>query len=92
MENKKELKTLEKKTLEELNAQYVFEQEKLDEIRKKKVKELKETYDKALENRHKMLEAERLLDEEENEELRIYAAAKKKMAILRRQKEDQILK
>ena len=87
-----EEKIADKKKIEELNAQYIFEQEKLDEMRRLKVKELKETYDKALENRHKMLEAEKLIDEEENEELRIYANAKKKMAILKRQKEDEIRK
>ena len=39
-----------------------------------------------------MSEAQKFIDEEENEELRVYAAAKKKMASLKREKEDQIQK
>jgi len=72
--------------------QYDNEREQQEADRLKKVKELKETYDKALENKKKIHEAEKLMDEEENEELRIYATAKKKMAVLKRKKEDEIEK
>lgn len=51
------------------------------------MRELKESYDNALVNRRKMIEAEKILDEEENEEIRIYAAAKKKLANIKYQRE-----
>lgn len=56
-------------------------------IRLNKMRELKETYDNALTNRRKMIEAEKIMDEEENEEIRVYAAAKKKLANIKFQRE-----
>lgn len=73
--------------LRQLNEEYQNERDQLETIRLKKMRELKETYENALSNKRKMQEAEKLLDEEENEEIRIYAAAKKKMAIIKHQKE-----
>ena len=42
--------------------------------------------------KNKMREAEQIMDEEENDEIRVYANAKKKMAIIRRQKENELAK
>lgn len=59
----------------------------MEQIRLKKIRELKQTYDYVLENRKRMQQAENIMDEEENEEIRVYAAAKKKMSNLKHQKE-----
>ncbi len=82
----------EAEALQQLNDQYMYEKEQLESIRRKKVKDLKETYDQALETKKKMKEAEQIMDEEENDEIRVYANAKKKMAIIRRQKENEMQK
>ncbi|CAF0783083.1 unnamed protein product [Brachionus calyciflorus] len=70
-----------------LSEQYQLEREQLEMIRLRKMRELKDTYDNALANRRKMVEAEKMIDEEENEEIRVYAAAKKKLANIKYQKE-----
>jgi hypothetical protein len=82
----------EAEALQQLNDQYMYEKEQLESIRRKKVKDLKETYDQALDTKKKMREAEQIMDEEENDEIRVYANAKKKMAIIRRQKENEMMK
>lgn len=76
--------------LRKLNEQFAYEREQLEQIQAIKAKELKQTYDKAIENRAKMFEAEKIMDEEENEEIRIYASAKRKMIKMRREKEIEI--
>ena len=73
-----------------MQEQLRYEEEQLEKIRLQKIRNLKETYDKALENKMKVREAERIMDEEENEDIRVYAAAKKKMAVLKREREDEI--
>ena len=78
--------------VDRLNEKFAFEKEQIEQIRRKRIKELKDTYDLALENKKKIHEAEKIMDEEENDEIRAYAAAKKKLAILKRRKEDEILK
>jgi hypothetical protein len=82
----------EAEALRQLNDQYLYEREQLEKIRRNKARELKETYDQTLETKKKMREAEQIMDEEENDEIRVYANAKKKMAIIRRQKENEIIK
>jgi len=82
----------EAEALKQLNDQYMYEREQLERIRRTKAKELKETYDQTLETKKKMREAEQIMDEEENDEIRVYANAKKKMAIIRRQKETEMAK
>lgn len=82
----------EAEALQQLNDQYMYEKEQLESIRRKKVKDLKETYDQALDTKKKMREVEQIMDEEENDEIRVYANAKKKMAIIRRQKENEMMK
>ena len=81
-----------KETLDQLNEQYLAEKEQLAEIRQKKARDLKEEYDRTLENKVRNREAEQIMDEEENEEIRVYADAKKKMAVLKRQKELAIMR
>ncbi len=81
-----------KETIDQLNEQYLAEKEQLAEIRQKKARDLKEEYDRTLENKVRNREAEQIMDEEENEEIRVYADAKKKMAILKRQKELAIMR
>ena len=83
---------LEAEELRKLNDQYLYEREQLEIIRRKKAKELKEIYDHSLDTKKKMKEAEQIMDEEENDEIRVYANAKKKMAIIRRQKENELAK
>lgn len=83
MQKEKYEKVKESEELENLTAQFYYEQEQLGELQRKKQQELKQIYDKTIENRNKMKEAEKLMDEEENEEIRIYAAAKQKMAKMR---------
>lgn len=75
-----------------LNAQLRIEKEKLEEIRLKKIRELKETYDKTIDLKRKNELAQEIYEEEENEEIRVYAAAKRKMATLKREKEIEIRK
>jgi hypothetical protein len=75
MDKKKESDELDK-----LTQQFYYEQDQLHEIQKNKQKELKQLHDKTIENKMKIAEAEKLMDEEENEEIRMYAAAKQKMA------------
>jgi hypothetical protein len=64
----------------------------LHEIQKNKQKELKQLHDKTIENKMKIAEAEKLMDEEENEEIRMYAAAKQKMAKMKWNREMEIWK
>ena len=92
IERSKEETEKEAEELKKLNDQYMYEREQLEFIRHKKSKELKETYDHALDTKNKMKEAEQIMDEEENDEIRVYANAKKKMAIIRRQKENELAK
>jgi hypothetical protein len=75
-----------------LNEQFLLEKEKLAGIHRKKQVDLRDEYDRTLENKLRNKEAEQIIDEEENEEIRVYANAKKKMAIMKRQKELAILK
>lgn len=81
-----------KEMIDELNEQYLAEKKQLADIRKKKMGDLKEEYDRTLENKIRNKEAEQIIDEEENEEIRTYANAKKKMAIMKRQKDLAIMK
>lgn len=76
----------------QLNEQYRHEKENLEKIRKKKQGDLRQEYDKTLENKLRNKEAAAIIDEEENDEIRVYAGAKKKMAIMKRQKELAIYK
>lgn len=92
LDRSKEETIRESEALCQLNDQYLYEKEQLENIRRKKVRELKDTYDHALESKKKMKAAEQIMDEEENDEIRVYANAKKKMAILRRQKENELIK
>jgi hypothetical protein len=85
-------KLREAEMLQEMNEKIQIENEQLEQIRRRKVKELKATYDRTLENRQKMREAEAIMDEEENDEIRVYAAAKKKMAQIKHEREREILK
>lgn len=74
--------------MRQLQEQLRLENEQLEELRQQKVKNLRETYNRAFENRIKMQEAEKIMDEEENEDIRVYAAAKMKMARMKRERED----
>lgn len=76
----------------QLNEQYRHEKESLGKIRKQNQVDLRQEYDKTLENKMRNKEAAAIIDEEENDEIRVYAGAKKKMAIMKRQKELAILK
>jgi hypothetical protein len=87
MDKKKESDELDK-----LTQQFYYEQDQLHEIQKNKQKELKQLYDKTIENKMKIAEAEKLMDEEENEEIRMYAAAKQKMAKMKWNREMEIWK
>lgn len=78
--------------LSRLNEQFLVEKDKLSSIQKKKQVDLRQEYDKTLENKFRNREAEQIIDEEENEEIRVYANAKKKMAIMKRQKELAMMK
>lgn len=75
-----------------LNVQLQVEREKLAEIRMKKIQDLKETYDKTLELKRKNEIAQEIYEEEENEEIRTYAAAKRKMATMKREREIELRK
>jgi hypothetical protein len=88
----KEEKVREAEMLKESNEQNQLEIEQLEKLRRQRVRDLKETYDRTLENRYKLKEAEAIMDEEENDEIRVYAAAKKKMAIMRNEREKETLK
>lgn len=87
MNVQKEEVAKEGQVIEKLNHQYRLEREQLEEIRHKKIKDLKETYDKTVELKRKNQLAQEALEEEENEEIRVYAAAKRKMATIKREKE-----
>jgi hypothetical protein len=87
MDKKKESDELDK-----LTQQFYYEQDQLHEIQKNKQKELKQLHDKTIENKMKIAEAEKLMDEEENEEIRMYAAAKQKMAKMKWNREMEIWK
>lgn len=78
--------------IEQLNENFRIEKEKLAKVHKKKQIDLREEYDRTLVNKHRNKEAEQMIDEEENEEIRTYAAAKRKMAIMKRQKELAMIK
>ncbi len=75
-----------------MNAQLQIERQQLEEIRMKKIRDLKETYDKALELKRKNEIAQEIFEEEENDEIRTYAAAKRKMATMKREKELELRK
>ena len=78
--------------LNHLNEQFRFEKEQLERIRRQKLIDLKEEYDRTLNNKYRNAEAEKIIDEEENDEIRVYAEAKKKMAVMKRQREIALLK
>ncbi|CAF2716727.1 unnamed protein product [Rotaria sp. Silwood2] len=72
-----------------LAEQYSLEQLELERFKKLTQKDTKNMYDKVLDDKQKVKQIEQQMDEEEDEELRIYAEAKKKIARLRREKEIQ---
>lgn len=74
-------------TIARLNEQFRAEKEQLEMIRKQKQHDLRDEYDHVLVNKLRNKEAEQIIDEEENDEIRVYANAKKKMAIMKRQKD-----
>lgn len=74
-------------TIARLNEQFRAEKEQLTMLRKKKQVELRDENDHVLDNKLRNREAEQIIDEEENDEIRVYAGAKRKMAIMKRQKE-----
>ena len=75
-----------------MNAQLQIERQQLDEIRLKKIRDLKENYAKTLELKRKNEIAQEIFEEEENEEIRTYAAAKRKMATMKRDRELELRK
>ena len=83
-------KEKDKELLQQLTDQYNYEQEQLEEIQVARTREIKQAYDRTIENKQRMKEAQAMMDEEENEEIRVYAAAKKKMAKMRRDKETEM--
>lgn len=85
-------KEREAEMLREESERIQAEDDQLEQIKRQKTKQLKETYDKIMENRQKMKEAEAIMDEEENEEIRVYAAAKKKMAQIKHDRENEALR
>ena len=89
MKEMRDEKMREAEALDEENERIRQEDEQLEQIRIQKSKLLKETYDKIMENKQKMREAEAIMDEEENDEIRVYAAAKKKMAHIKHDREHQ---
>ncbi|CAF3190640.1 unnamed protein product [Rotaria sp. Silwood2] len=72
-----------------LAEQYAFEQMEIERFRKLTQKDVKNMYDKALDDKYKVKQMEQEMDEEEDDELRIYAEAKKKIGRIRREKEIQ---
>lgn len=92
MRQQKDEKSKDAEMLKELHEKNQLEMEQLEQIRLRKMRELKDTYDRMLENKNKLKQVEALMDEEENEEIRVYAAAKKKMAIMRNEKEKEVFK
>ncbi len=88
----KEQERLENEALKKLNEQHRFEKEMLDEHEKQRIRELKKIYDRTIETKKILNEAEKAMNEDENDDIRAYAAAKHKMALLRRQKENQLWK
>lgn len=92
LEQEKEEVRKEAEMLDKLNEQFRAEKEQLEKIRKNKQNDLKVEYSRTLENKYRNKEAEQIMDEEENEEIRAYANAKKKMAIMKRQKELEMLR
>ena len=80
----------EARKLEELKQKYLAEQEQLRQIKHTKLVELKEQYDRTLESKKRMEQAERRMDDEENDEIRVYAAAKVKMARMKQEREDEM--
>ncbi|CAF3177590.1 unnamed protein product [Rotaria socialis] len=72
-----------------LAEQYALEQMEIERFRKLTQHDVKNMYDQALDDKFKVRQMEKQLDEEEDDELRIYADAKKNIARLRRQKEFQ---
>jgi hypothetical protein len=78
--------------IRKLNQQYAYELEQLEEVQAMRARELKQTYDKSIETKQKIFEAERAMDEEENDEIRVYADAKRKMIKMRREKEIELWK
>ncbi|CAF3951801.1 unnamed protein product [Rotaria sordida] len=70
-----------------LAEQHALEQLELEHFKKLTQKDVKNMYDKVLDDKQKVKQMEQQMDEEEDEELRVYAEAKKKIARLRREKE-----
>ncbi|CAF0796131.1 unnamed protein product [Rotaria sp. Silwood1] len=70
-----------------LAEQYALEQLELEHFKKVTQKDTKNMYDKVLDDKQKIKQMEQQIDEEEDDELRVYAEAKKKIARLRREKE-----
>ena len=92
MRAKKDETIKEGEEINKLNTQFKIERDQLEEIKLKKIRDLKEAYDKTIELKHKNQLAQEAMEEEEDEEIRIYAAAKRKMATLKRDKELEIRK
>ncbi len=88
----KEQEKLENEALKKLNEKYKFEKEMLDEHEKQRTKELKKIYDQTVQTKRILNEAEKAINEEENDEIRMYAAAKHKMELLKREKQNSLLK
>ncbi len=62
----------------------------LDEHERQRIRELKKIYDRTIETKKILNEAEKAMNEEENDDIRAYAAAKHKMAYMRREKENHL--
>lgn len=92
IKREREAVSKEGKLIDEMNEEYQEELERLEKIRFDQKKELRQTYDKTLETKKKLKQAEIMMDEEENEEIRAYANAKNKMAQLKRAKENEIIR
>jgi outer membrane protein assembly factor BamD (BamD/ComL family) len=73
--------------LQRLADEQALEREQNFEIERRKKQELRETYQKTAQNKLRMQAIEAQLEEEENDDLRMYAEAKKKMAIMKRERE-----
>ncbi|CAH1789509.1 unnamed protein product [Owenia fusiformis] len=83
----KDLDRAEGEELKALAAQYALEKQRLEQIRFDERKGMMQDNVKRIGDVRKMKEIHRLQEEEEDEECRIFAAAKRKMMKLRTQKE-----
>ncbi|KAK2148070.1 hypothetical protein LSH36_518g02010 [Paralvinella palmiformis] len=81
---------IEGEELKRLAAQYEMEKKRLEEIRNAEARQLMSDNLKQIEDVEKMRHVLKQQDEEEDEECRIFAAAKRKMMKLRLEKEKQL--